>query len=152
MRKNKQYLLELLEPSLEAMGYELVHIEFATQDKQSILRVYIDAVGGIGLEDCETVSRQLSVVLDVEASLTGAYSLEVSSPGLDRPLVKPDHFMKFIGDRAKITTYGHILGRRRFTGQMVNANQQAVTVEIDGESYELPYSEIESARLQPMFD
>ena len=141
----------LLEPTIDNLGYELIHIELSSQGKQTILRFYIDAPGGIQIDDCETVSRQLSAVLDVEDPLNTAYLLEVSSPGLDRPLVKPNHFQKFVGDQAKITTHTHILGRRRFTGQMVEANDEMVIMEVDGESYELPYEDIESARLEPVF-
>ena len=133
------------------LGYELVHLELTSQGRDTVLRIYIDAPGGIQIDDCEAVSRQLSALLDVEDPLSGEYLLEVSSPGLDRPLVKPDHFRQFLGDQARIVMHTHVLGRRRFTGQMVEADDQAVTLEVDGESYELRYQDMESARLEPVF-
>ena len=102
------------------------------------------------VHDCAAVSRQLSAVLDIEDPLNGAYLLEVSSPGLERPLVKPNHFKRFVGNKARIVMATHIFGRRRFTGQMVEAGDQAVVLEVDGESYDLPYSDMESAQLQPI--
>lgn len=141
---------ELLEPTVEDLGYELVFIELGNQGKQSILRLYIDAPGGIQIDDCETVSRQLSALLDVEDPVSAEYTLEVSSPGLDRPLVKPDHFKQFLGEQARITMYSHVMGRRKFTGEMVEASNDLVVVEVDGESYELPYKDMDTARLEPI--
>ena len=148
---SKNKMREFLEPTIEDLGYELVWIEMANQDKHKILRIYIDAPGGIQVDDCETVSRQISVLLDVEDPMNTEYFLEVSSPGLDRPLVKPDHFKQFLGDQARIIMHTHVLGRRKFTGQMVEADDNAVVVEMDGESFELPYKNMDSARLEPVF-
>ena len=149
--QNLSGLRTLLEPSVEALGYELLHLEFAGRGG-SILRLYIDAPGGIELDDCETVSRQVSVVLDVEDPVKNAYTLEVSSPGLDRPLVKPEHFQHFTGKRVRIVMQAHILGRRRFTGVLVAADGTAAEVEVDGEVCRLPYDGMESARIEPVFD
>lgn len=149
--QNLSGLRTLLEPPVEALGYELLHLEFAGRGG-SILRLYIDAPGGIELDDCETVSKQVSVVLDVEDPVKNAYTLEVSSPGLDRPLVKPAHFRKFSGERVRIVMQAQILGRRRFTGTLVAADDAAAEVEVDGEVYRLPYDEMESARIEPVFD
>lgn len=144
-------LRALLEPSVESLGYELLHIEFAGPGG-NILRLYIDAPGGIEIDDCESVSRQVSLILDVEDPVKNAYTLEVSSPGLDRPLVKPEHFQKFSGELAKIVMHTHVLGRRRFTGKLIEADDTQVVLEADGESYELPYEQMESARLEPVFE
>ena len=149
--QNLDGLRTLLEPSVEALGYELLHLEFAGRGG-SILRLYIDAPGGIELDDCATVSRQVSVVLDVEDPVKNTYTLEVSSPGLDRPLVRPAHFQHFIGERVRIVLQVHLLGRRRFTGTLVAADAVAAEVEVDGELYRLPYDEMESARIDPVFD
>jgi ribosome maturation factor RimP len=148
---SKNKMRELLEPTVEDLGYELVWIEMANQDKHKILRIYIDAPGGIQVDDCATVSRQISALLDVEDPMNAEYFLEVSSPGLDRPLVKPDHFKQFLGDQARIIMHTHVLGRRKFTGQMVEADDNSVVVEMDGESFELPYKDMDSARLDPVF-
>lgn len=151
MRGGSEKLRALLEPAVENLGYELLHLQMTSQGKQTVLRVYIDAPGGIQVEDCALVSRQISALLDVEDPLSGAYLLEVSSPGLDRPLVKPDHFKQFVGDKAKIIMTVHVLGRRRFTGKMVAAGDETVVLDVDGECYELPYRDMESAQLQPFF-
>lgn len=151
MRGGSEKLRALLEPPVESLGYELLHLQMTSQGKQTVLRVYIDAPGGIQVEDCALVSRQISALLDVEDPLSGAYLLEVSSPGLDRPLVKPDHFKQFVGDKAKIVMTVHVLGRRRFTGKMVAAGDETVVLDVDGECYELSYSDMESAQLQPFF-
>ncbi len=108
---------DLIEPVIEDMGYELVLVEMTGDSSGGqILRAYIDAPGGILLEDCEQVSKQVSAMLDVEDPIKGEYSLEVSSPGLERPLVKPEHFIRFRGSRVKVLTRTAHLGRRRFTG------------------------------------
>jgi ribosome maturation factor RimP len=149
--QNLTRLRALLEPPVEALGYELLHLEFAGR-KGGTLRLYIDAPGGIEVDDCETVSRQVSLVLDVEDPVQDAYTLEVSSPGLDRPLVKPEHFRRFAGEKVRIVMQVHVLGRRRFTGTLVAADENGAEVEVDGESYSLPYEDMESARLEPVFD
>ena len=136
-------LKDMLEPSVEGLGYELLHIEHDSQQKNNILRFYIDAPGGIQLDDCETVSRHLSAILDVEDPVDMKYLLEVSSPGLDRPLVKPEHFKQFIGEQARIIMRSHVLGRKKFTGQMVAVDNEGVTIEVDGESYDLAYTNME---------
>ncbi len=141
---------ELREASVDALGYELLHSEFAGSGG-SILRLYIDAPGGIEVDDCATVSRQVSLILDVEDPLKNAYTLEVSSPGMDRPLVKPDHFKQFAGEKARIVMHTHVLGRRRFLGKLIEADDELVVLEAEGESYELPYELMESARLEPVF-
>jgi ribosome maturation factor RimP len=144
-------LRALLEPPVEALGYELLHLEFAG-NKGGTLRLYIDAPGGIEVDDCESVSRQVSMVLDVEDPVEDSYTLEVSSPGLDRPLVKPDHFRRFAGEKVRIVMHTHVLGRRRFTGLLVEADEMKAEVEVDGESYTLPYDQMESARIEPVFE
>lgn len=149
--QNLTGLRNLLETPVEALGYELLHVEFAGQGG-GILRLYIDAPGGIEVDDCETVSRQVSAILDVEDPVKNAYTLEVSSPGMDRPLVKPAHFQRFVGERVRVVMHTHVLGRRRFTGELVAADDAAAEVEVDGEQYRLPYDEMETARIEPVFD
>ncbi len=139
---------DLIEPVIEDMGYELVLVEMTGDSSGGqILRAYIDAPGGILLEDCEQVSKQVSAMLDVEDPIKGEYSLEVSSPGLERPLVKPEHFIRFRGSRVKVLTRSAHLGRRRFTGLLTEAGEQTFCVDVDGEDYELPYSDIDKANL-----
>ena len=144
-------LRSLLEPSIEALGYELLLLEQGHNEKEAVLRVYIDAPGGILLEDCEQVSRQISLVLDLEDPIRGAYALEVSSPGADRPLTKPEHFKAMLDQDIRVVTSDYILGRRRFKGRLLEANDELVVIEVDGEVYEIPLMSIDSARLVPDF-
>lgn len=148
--QSTEKLRALLEPSVESLGYELLQIEFAGSNR-GILRLYIDAPGGIEVDDCESVSRQVSLILDVEDPLQYAYTLEVSSPGLDRPLVKPEHFRRFQSELVRIVMHTHVLGRRRFTGHIVEVDDHQVVLEVDGESYTLPYDQMDSARVEPDF-
>ena len=146
-------LRELLEPSVDALGYELVQLEFSS----GVLRVYIDAPGGIRVDDCAKVSRRLSAVLDADDAVDAEYSLEVSSPGLDRPLVRPAHFQRFCGHLARIVMkhsapdFPGLAQRRKFCGRLVEAREHCVVLEVDGESVELAYADIDSARLEPTF-
>ncbi len=146
-------LRELLEPSVDALGYELVQLEFSS----GVLRVYIDAPGGIRVDDCAKVSRRLSAVLDADDAVEAEYSLEVSSPGLDRPLVRPAHFQRFCGHLARIVMkrnapdFPGLAQRRKFCGRLVEASEHCVVLEVDGESVELAYADIDSARLEPTF-
>ncbi|NKB76943.1 MAG: ribosome maturation factor RimP [Gammaproteobacteria bacterium] len=151
MNASPEKLRALLEPTVEELGYELVHLELTTQNNDQVLRIYIDAPGGIQVDDCATVSRQLSVVLDVEDPLKKEYFLEVSSPGIDRPLAKPAHFQQFVGEKVRVVMHGYVLGRRRFMGALIEANDRFAVIEIDGQEYELEYDGMESARLEPAF-
>ncbi len=143
-------LRELLLDSVESQGYELVHVETVGGSGSLIVRLYIDAPGGITVDDCETVSRTVSAIMDVEDPIAGEYTLEVSSPGLDKPLLTPAHFASVTGQRIKVLMRVHNLGRRRFTGKLVSANESVVLVEVDGEIYELAIDDMESAKLVPV--
>jgi ribosome maturation factor RimP len=151
MQANMTDLRGLLEPSIESLGYELLLLEQTHNEQQAVLRVYIDAPGGILLEDCEQVSRQISLILDLEDPIRGAYALEVSSPGADRPLVKPEHFKAVLNQDVRVVTQDYILGRRRFKGRLLEVDGEQVVVEVDGEEYEIPLAGIDSARLVPNF-
>ena len=114
--------------------------------------MFIDAPGGITVDDCERVSRQVSDVLAVEDMVEGEYALEVSSPGLDRPLVKHEHFEQAQGKDVSIRMQGLHFGRRKFRGSLLEARNDTVLVEVDGESYELLYSEMQRANLVSEID
>lgn len=144
-------LQELFEPSVTALGYDFVAVELTGDGSQTILRVYIDLPGGITVHDCEQVSRQISAILDVEDPVPGEYTLEVSSPGLDRLLVKREDFERFAGEGVKIHTVETVLGRRNFTGRLQGVENDLVLVEVDNEIYELKLENIERARLVPNF-
>ena len=143
---------KLLEPSISALGFELVAVELAGSGNDRVLRVYIDHPDGITVDDCADVSRQVSAVLDVEDPISGSYVLEVSSPGLDRPLVKPADFERFRGSLVKVRTREAVLGRKNFTGLLSEASGSNVVVEVDGEPYEINVANIEKARLVPDLD
>jgi len=142
-------LRRVLEPSIEQLGYELSDIEVRLGGKDGVVRVFIDRPQGIGLEDCEAVSRQVSAVLDVEDPLPGQYVLEVSSPGLDRKLTKVEHFQRFTGEDVRVKLRVPIAGRRNFRGALRAADKETIEIEVDGERHSLPLAAIESARLVP---
>lgn len=132
------------------MGYELADLELKTGGKDQVVRIFIDRdPEGIQLEDCEAVSRQVSAILDVEDPISGHYTLEVSSPGLDRKLTKPAHFRRFAGEQVKVRLRFPMAGRRNFKGQLKAVGDEKIEVEVDGELHSLPMKTIESARLVP---
>ena len=145
------HIEELLAPGADALGYEIVAVEMSGGDT-SILRIYIDAENGINVEDCAKASRQFSAILDVEDPISSKYTLEVSSPGMDRPLAKPVHFKAVVGQDVKIKMMSLVNGRRRFSGLLVEANEDFAVVEVDGEQSELPYNDMDRARLVPVYD
>ena len=145
-------LAKLLEPTVERLGYELVDLEARLGGKGGLVRVFIDKPGGIDLDDCETVSRAVSALLDVEDPVPGNYNLEVSSPGLDRKLTKVEHFQRFEGETVKVQMRIPIAGRRRFRGTLVSSDDENIVVDVDGESHSLPLKTIDTARLVPAED
>jgi ribosome maturation factor RimP len=142
-------LAKLLEPTVERLGYELADLEVRLGGKGGLVRVFIDKSEGIDLDDCEKVSLAVSALLDVEDPVPGNYSLEVSSPGLDRKLTKVEHFQRFEGETVKVQMRFPIAGRRRFRGTLVASNDENIVVEVDGESHSLPLKTIDTARLVP---
>jgi ribosome maturation factor RimP len=148
----EQRVMRLLEPTVSALGYELLGVEYLAQGKHSRLRIYIDAATGIGLEDCETVSHQVSGVLDVEDPIRGQYSLEVSSPGLDRPLFRPEHFARFVGEKVKLRLYHPRDGQRNFHGRIAAVDNEEIYISMDdGNQLALRCDDIEKANLVPEF-
>ena len=173
-------LMRLLEPPIEALGFELLEIEFAQAGRGGTLRIYIDrnpdgrgektsdgggggdkvpsqdlpsrgsaSQGGISVDDCAAVSHAVSQILDAEDPIKGHYTLEVSSPGLDRVLRKRAHFERFVGERVFVELKLPIEGRRRFAGTLKSVLGGAIVVEVDGRAHELPLDRIHKARLRP---
>jgi ribosome maturation factor RimP len=140
------------EPLVAAEGAELVDLEFVHEHEGWILRIYIDKQGGVGLEDCSRVSKALDTAFDVEDFIPHEYHLEVSSPGLNRPLTRPDHFQKVVGKKIKLKTYGPIgpqPGRKNFSGVLKGASDEAVTVEVEGAgAFTIPIKDIAKANLE----
>lgn len=150
MSQQATRVAELIEPSVAALGYELVGVEYLPQGKHSVVRVYIDHEDGIRVEDCEQASRQISGVLDVEDPIAGQFVLEVSSPGMDRPLFKAEHYARFGGEMAEIRLRTPRQGQRKFTGRLAGVENDCVLLELEnGEQVDLPIDDIERARLKP---
>ena len=145
-------LFHMLEPSVHALGLELVEIELAGSGHQTVLRIYIDGPDGVTVEDCADVSRQVSAVLDVEDPISGRYTLEVSSPGLDRPLVKPADFIQYVGETIKVKLYEPIDGRSKFKGELTEASEDHIVMHSGGSDHRLEYTAMERARLVPKFN
>jgi len=148
---NKQKLVDhvaaLAEPLCVSEGLELIHVEFQREPGGKILRLYLDKPGGISLDDCIDVSRQLGDILDVNLDEIGPYRLEVTSPGIDRPLVKRNDFEKFKGHRVKIRTIRPIDGQKNFTGVLLGISGEQIHLQIDNQRTAIPYQDISRARL-----
>ena len=149
MRQDTYNLRQLLEPVIESMGYELVGVEFIPHRSNALLRLYIDKESGINLEDCERVSHQVSGVLDVEDPIPFHYTLEVSSPGLDRPLFEAKHFQTFAGQQVRIHLSAPVDGKRKFVGTLKGIRDSNVIVELEDAELSIPLDYIEKARLIP---
>ncbi len=134
-------------PVCEMEGLELVHVEYQREPRGRILRLYIDRPGGVTLDDCVDISRQLSDLLDVSLEELGPYHLEVSSPGLNRPLGQEKDFERFRGEKAKIRTARLLDGQRSFTGILAGMSEGNVLLECDSRTVSIPYDEITRARL-----
>jgi ribosome maturation factor RimP len=149
-------LLEKLRPTLERIvdfaGMELVHAEARPESGGLVLRLFIDREGGVTLDDCATVSRQVSAQLDLEDPIPGHYTLEVSSPGLDRPLVKDHDFARFEGNAVRIETAAPLEGRRHFRGRLGRLEGGMVRLALeDGSEVSIPRELVTRARLEPEF-
>jgi len=144
----------LLQPVVDGLGYELLGIEYQQGRHDGLLRLYIDHPEGICIEDCEQVSHQVSGVLEVEDPIRSKYVLEVSSPGLDRPLFALEHFQRFVGQYAKVRLQRPLVlesgqTRKNFNGLLTGVENQEVLIEVDQVMYRLPYEQIDKAHLVP---
>ncbi len=147
-----EQLQALLAPVVEGLGFQCWGIEYISQGKHTVLRVYIDKEGGIMVEDCEAVSRQISGVLDVEDPISSEYALEVSSPGMDRPLFTLEQFASHAGEQVKIKLRTPFEGRRNFQGLLRGVEDQDVVVQVDQNEFLLPIDSIDKANIIPSFD
>ena len=161
--KMRDALMRLLEPPIEALGFELLELEFAQAGRGGVLRLYIDRAragadvpGGaderdsqVTVDDCAAVSHAVSQVLEMEDPIKGNYTLEVSSPGFDRILRKRSHFERFLGERIFAELKVPIEGRRRFVGRLKSVEGGSIVVEVDGQVHDLPLERIHKARLRP---
>jgi len=143
-------LIALFEPILAEAGYELIEVEFVAGQGGATLRIYIDGHDGVDVDDCAAASHLLSDLLDVEDPIPGAYSLEVSSPGLDRILRKPEHFARFVDNRVKVELAVPREGRKRYTGMLRRVNGESIELDVDNFSVSIRLAEISRARLAPL--
>jgi ribosome maturation factor RimP len=132
---------------LEPQGVELVDVGYRREGGQWVLRLYIDRPGGVTLDDCAKVSRQVGDLLEVSDSIDHAYTLEVSSPGLDRPLKKESDFARYQGREVRIKTYSPLFGRKNFRGKLLGLREGRVEVEVEGQTFAIPREAISKANL-----
>ena len=130
MAKIADRVFSTINPIVIDMGYELLGIEYVASGKHSVLRLYIDCEKGVRVSDCETVSRQVSSIMDVEDPISGQYNLEVSSPGIERPLFVIAHYQRFLGHDVRLRTYRPIEGKRNFTGSIGSVGETNNTIEL----------------------
>ncbi len=146
---------QLAMPLAAQEGLELVDVEIGGGGGRQTLRLYVDKPGGVSLDDCTAVSRAVSTALDVEDPIQGAYDLEVSSPGLDRPLRTPEHFQKFLGSKVRVKTFGPVPeceNRKTFVGILRGYEDSAVVVDVDGKVFRIPQAQVSKANIEPVFE
>ncbi|SES85835.1 ribosome maturation factor RimP [Thalassotalea agarivorans] len=152
MAKFEQKLTEILRPAVEETGKELLGVEFISAGNNSVLRLFIDHPDGINVDDCAEVSHQVGAILDVEDPISTEYNLEVSSPGLDRPLFEKAHFEAVVGEIINVKTSMPIDGRRKFKGTLEAIENDTLIVIVDGQDYELTIGNVDKANLVHQFD
>ena len=140
-------ITELIDTTVQALGLDLWGVELIQQGKYSLLRIYIEREEGVAIEDCEKVSRQVSALLDVEDPIAGEYTLEVSSPGMDRPLFSIEHYVQYIGSEVDLKLRRPIDGRRKFKGQIIKVSEGIVGLLVEGSEYDLEFPDIEKANI-----
>ncbi|MGQ3891522.1 ribosome maturation factor RimP [Legionella sp. CNM-4043-24] len=143
----REDIQELFQPVVTELGYQLWGCEYLPQGKHSLLRVYIDKEGGVGIGDCEIVSREVSALLDVEDPISGNYSLEVSSPGLSRPLFFIEHYQQYIGHSVQLKLYKPINGSRKLVAVIESVSDEAIFLSVGNEEIEVQFSQIVKANL-----
>jgi ribosome maturation factor RimP len=141
-------IAELITPAIEAMGFELVRVQVSGSQRPT-LQIMAEPASGraMSVDDCAEISRAISAVLDVEDPIAGSYSLEVSSPGIDRPLTRPKDYERFLGHEAKIETNAPLDGRKRFKGPIKSVDANAVELTADGADVRIPFAAIHKAKL-----
>ena len=147
MSETETVLRDRIATVAKALGYEFVGLEWLRSDGNSLLRIYIDSESGIHVDDCAKVSRQVSAMMDVEDPIQGEYTLEVSSPGLNRPLFELDQYRKFLGSQVRIRTRVPVAGQRNFKGVLLRVEETKVILLIEEQEHGLVFSNIEKAKL-----
>ena len=149
MGNKERQIEQLLLPTVEAMGFELWGVEYVASGKHTLLRLYIDAEQGITVDNCAAVSEQVSAVMDVEDPISSEYTLEVSSPGMDRLLFKLEQYPAYVGEIVDLRLRSPFEGRRKFRGILKGIEGEDIVVQVDDHEYLLPHGAIEKARVQP---
>ncbi len=152
MNRTEQKVEALLRMTVEGMGCEIWGVEFLSQGRHSKLRLYIDKTDGVSIDDCEKVSRQVSDVLDVENMFTKGYTLEVSSPGMDRILFNAEQYESHVGETVDVRLNFPLEGKKRVVGLLAGVENAEAIVQADGEEYVLPLENVQRARIVPQFD
>lgn len=152
MATKEQQLIDMIKPVVESLGYEFWGLEYVAQGKNSVLCIYIESENGINVDDCANVSRQASAVLDVEDPISSEYNLEVSSPGLDRPLFTLDQFQRNVGEFVDVRLRYPFEGRRNFKGRLVAIEGEDAVVHVDEHEYLLPVDSIDKANVIYQFN
>lgn len=150
MQQVSSDIRDLVEPIVTGLGFEYVGALLGQAEGGLTLRVYIDSPNGIDVDNCGDVSRQVSATMDVVEPIKGHYTLEVSSPGLERPLFSIEHYEKYVGERVKLKLGAHAMGRKRFTGKLLSVEGSVLVVDVDGELYDLDFDDVESGQLAPL--
>jgi ribosome maturation factor RimP len=149
----KDQLEALLAPAVRSLGLELWGVELALSRSRGLLRIYIDRPQRpVTLDDCEAASREISALLDVNDPISGNYTLEVSSPGIDRPLFAAAQYPRFVGEALRVQTLAPIGNRRKFQGKLVAADGEGIVLSVDGVDVRLRFSDIDKTRLMPQFE
>ena len=149
MASKDRQIADMLDSTVTALGYELWGVEYLAQGRHSLVRVFIDGPDGITVDDCAAVSEQVGSVLDVEDPVNGEYTLEVSSPGLDRLLFKLEQYPRYVGEVVDLRLRSAFEGRRKFKGILKGIEGEDVVVEVADHEFILPHDAIEKARVQP---
>lgn len=145
----EQQIQSMLEPVVESLGFSLWGLEYLPQRRHSLLRLYIDSDQGVQIDDCARVSRQVSSVLDVEDPIRGEYTLEVSSPGVDRMLFRPEQYQRYLDERVEMRLREPFDGRRKFKGTLKGVTAEDVVILIDEHEFLLPFSSVDRAQVKP---
>lgn len=147
MKSSVEKVTQLIESTVQALDLELWGVEHASQGKYSVLRIFIEREAGVTIDDCERVSRQVSAIFDVEDPIAGEYTLEVSSPGMDRLLFTPQQFKQYCGEEVSVRMRTPVDGRRKFKGTLTDVVDDIIHIQVDGSDYELPHGDIEKANI-----
>ena len=147
MKSSAEKVTQLIEPTVQALDLELWGVEHASQGKYSVLRIFIEREAGVTIDDCERVSRQASAIFDVEEPIAGEYTLEVSSPGIDRLLFTPQQFQRYRGEEVSVRMRTPVDGRRKFKVTLTDVVDDIIHIQVDGSDFELPHGDIEKANI-----